>query len=201
MVGNRAESGSQNKYATIVADPPWDQKGGPLTGGVGEGFLFAGPMYTRDLPYPTMSVDEIAALEVAQLATPDCALYLWATNRYVDAAYDIARSWGFEPSTLCVWAKEPMGGGLGGDAFGISTEFFLYARKGSPDVKFRVRGTWFNWKRPYVNGKPSHSRKPKEFYRLVELQQRSPYLEMFARQKQSGWHVWGNEIPNDVEVA
>lgn len=187
------------KYATIVADPPWNQKGGPLKGGHGEGFV--GTEGTRDLPYPTMTVEEIAALDVPSLAADNAALYLWTTNAYLEHAYDVARSWGFKPSTLCVWAKEPMGGGLGGDAFGISTEFFLYARKGSPDVKFRVRGTWFNWKRPYINGKPSHSRKPKEFYRLVELQHAGPYLEMFARNKQSGWHVWGNEIPNDVEVA
>lgn len=183
-------------YPCIVADPPWNQKGGPLKGGVAEGFI--GTEGTRDLPYPTMSVEEIKALTIP--SADAAALYLWTTNAYVPAAYEVARAWGFKPSTLLVWAKTPMGGGLGG-TFGISTEFCLYARKGSPEEKFRVRGTWFNWKRHYVNGKPSHSSKPNEFYRLVELVSPGPYLELFARRKQSGWHSWGNEVSSDVEVA
>lgn len=187
-------------YRTIVADPPWEQKGGPLKGGVGKGFVFDGTAQSRDLPYPTMSVDEIGALNIPSLAAPDSALYLWVTNKYVDDAFDVVKEWGFKFSTLCVWAKETMGGGMGGKAFGISTEFFLYARRGQPEERFRVNRTWFNWKRPYVNGKPSHSRKPPEFYRLVELISPPTYLELFARQRQSGWHAWGNEVSSDVEL-
>lgn len=99
------------RYRTIVADPPWDLKGGPLIGGVGEGFQFDGPERSRDLPYSVLSVDALKAMPVADLADTDCALYLWTVNAYVPAAYEVARAWGFKPSTLLVWAKNPMGGG------------------------------------------------------------------------------------------
>lgn len=178
-------------YRTIVADPPWKISGGPLRGGVGEHFKFGGPMKSNPLPYATLDVADIAALHVP--AADDASLYLWTINAYVEAAYEVARAWGFKPSTLCVWAKNPMGGGLGG-TFGISTEYFLYARRGRPKDT-RITGTWFNWKRRYVNGKPAHSSKPDAFYDLVEHVSPGPYLEMFARRSRLGWSCWGDEAP------
>lgn len=186
-------------YNTIVADPPWNQKAGPLKGGVGEGFVFDGTPRSLDLPYPTMSVAEIVALPVADLAGEDASLYLWTTNAYVEHSWKVARAWGFKPSTLCTWRKAPMGGGLGGRAFGITSEFLLYARKGSP-VERRVTGTVFDWKRHYINGKPAHSAKPDAFYDLVEQVNDGPYLEMFARRNRLGWHTWGDEALNHVEL-
>lgn len=179
------------RYRTIVADPPWKVMGGSLAGGVGEGWIFDGPKRTRPVPYPTMSVEEIKALPVAELADDDAALYLWTINAHVEQAWDIARAWGFKPSTLLTWAKTPMGGGLGG-AFGISTEHILYARCGSP-VERRHTGTWFNWKRHYFNGKPSHSAKPDAFYDLVHAVNDGPYVELFARRARLGWDYWGDE--------
>lgn len=185
-------------YRTIVADPPWNQKGGPAQGR--EGWLDSnGP--SRDLPYPTMTVREIAALPVFALAHRDAHLYLWTTNRYVRDAYEVAEAWDFAPSTLLVWAKNPMGGGLGG-TFGISTEFCLFARRGRAKAKSRVKGTWFQWKRPYrPDGKPDHSAKPGAFFDLVESVSSGPYLEMFARRQRLGWDSWGDEALNHVELV
>lgn len=192
-----------SRYATIVADPAWTMKGGPLAGGVGEGFVFPGKQQTRPLPYATMTLEEIRALPVGKVAAENAALFLWAPNGYVEHVYRVARTWGFTPSTLCVWAKNLMGGGLGG-AFGISTEYFLYARKGQPIEKQRIKGTWFNWKRPYnEQGKPRHSAKPPEFFELVESLCEGPYLELFARDRRPGWAAWGNEVGSmsiDIEM-
>ena len=187
------------RYRTIVADPPWNVMGGPLRGGVGEGFQFDGPARSRSVPYGTMSAGRIAGLPVRDFAEDCCSLYLWTVNAYVPAAYAVADAWGFQPSTLLVWAKNPMGGGLGG-AFGITTEFCLYARRGHP-VDRRVTGTWFNWKRHYVNGHPSHSSKPDGFYDLVEQVSPGPYLEMFARRARFGWDYWGDESLGTAEVT
>jgi N6-adenosine-specific RNA methylase IME4 len=180
------------KYRTIVADPPWTVMGGSLRRGVGEGWKFQpGMQVSQALPYPTMTVQEITALPVCDLAEEDAALYLWTINAYVEQSYAIARAWGFKPSTLLVWAKNPMGGGLGG-AYGITTEYCLYARKGSP-LERKTTGTWFNWKRHYVNGKPSHSSKPDAFYDLVQQVNDGPYVELFARRHRFFWDVWGDE--------
>jgi N6-adenosine-specific RNA methylase IME4 len=194
------------KYATIVADPPWKVKAGPAgapytldESGVQRWDKISRP--SRDLPYPAMSVEEIAALDVSSLASDNAHLYLWTINRYLDDAFDVVRSWGFDYSTALVWAKNPMGGGLGG-AYGISTEYVLFARRGALPAIGRVKGTWFNWKRPYdERGKPKHSAKPDEFYAMVESVSPGPYLELFARAPRHGWAVWGNEVESDVELV
>jgi N6-adenosine-specific RNA methylase IME4 len=187
------------KYRTIVCDPPWQTMAGPLRRGVGEGWQFRpGMSASRPLMYPTMSVQDIAALSVRDLAEDDAALYLWTINAYVEQSYAIARAWGFKPSTLHTWCKEPMGGGLGG-AHGITSEYFLYARRGSP-VERRSTGTWHTWKRHYVNGHPSHSSKPDHFYDLVEQTNDGPYVELFARRHRLGWDVHGDQSANTAEM-
>jgi N6-adenosine-specific RNA methylase IME4 len=187
-------------YRTIVVDPPWPQKGGgPLSGGHGEGFV--GTAGSMPMPYSTMSVDHIKDLRVADLADPGgCHLYLWTTNRFLRDAFAVADSWGFRYSTLLVWAKTPMGGGLGG-AYGISSEYVLFGRRGNLATTARVRGTWFNWKRPYnAAGKPMHSAKPPEFFSMVESVSPGPRLEMFARRERAGWDLWGDQAPDAVSL-
>jgi N6-adenosine-specific RNA methylase IME4 len=188
------------KYRTIVADPPWQTMAGSLRRGVGEGWRFpSGWNVSQPLAYPNMPVQAIAALPVRELADVDATLYLWTINAYVEQAYAIARAWGFKPSTLHTWCKAPMGGGLGG-AFGITSEYFLYARRGRP-VERRSTGTWHEWKRHYERGKPSHSSKPDHFYDLVEQVSPGPYVELFARRHRLGWDVWGNESANTADFA
>jgi N6-adenosine-specific RNA methylase IME4 len=189
-------------FQCIVADPPWTVKRGPRSAGYkvlnGRQIFAHDGGASQPLAYPTMSVTEICNLPIQQLIAPGAHLYLWTINSKIEAAYKVARAWGFEPSTMLVWAKNPLCG-LGG-AFTISTEFVLFARKGVLPTKSRQTGTWRNWKRPYPNGKPKHSMKPSLFQDMVEKVSPGPYLELFARSKRSGWHSWGNEIPNDVEL-
>lgn len=187
-------------YRCIVVDPPWPQKGGgPLKGGHGEGFI--GTTGSQPMPYQTMPISDIAALKVAELAEPTgCHLYLWTTNRFIRDAFTVAEAWGFTYSTLLTWAKKPMGGGLGG-AYGISSEYILFARRGNLPALSRVRGTWFNWKRPYdKRGKPMHSAKPGEFFSMVEQVSPAPRLEMFARRSRLGWDTWGDQAPESVDL-
>ncbi len=151
------------QWRAIVADPPWPYEGvvvrpdktGPRAPGTER--LGAVPF-----PYPTMAVEDIALLEVEERAAEDAHLYLWTTNKFLEAAYDVARAWGFKPSTLLVWCKPPMGIGLGG-TFTITTEYVLFARRGTLKAEERIDTTWFGWKR-----QPRHSVKPSELQELVE---------------------------------
>jgi N6-adenosine-specific RNA methylase IME4 len=108
-------------YATIVVDPPWEYPEG-----------FNGWGKRRRLPYSSMTIEEIAALPVADLARPGAHLYLWTTARYLWDARRIVEAWGFAARNshveVLVWCKEPMGLGLG-RAFAPTTEFVLYARR------------------------------------------------------------------------
>lgn len=173
-------------YRTIVADPPWQLDTGPDSfGTVGEGGHDA-------LAYEQMSVERIKALPVSERAADDAHLYLWTTNRYVESAYEVARAWGFKPSVLLVWAKTPRGVGLG-DAFKLTTEFIIYARRGSLKENGISETTWFNWPRG------THSTKPDAFFELVERISPSAgadRLEMFARRPRDGWVTWGDEAGN-----
>ena len=168
------------KYRTIVADPPLDIAAGPRS-------LHDPHEVTRRLTYQTMPVDDIAALPVSELCHEDGAhLYLWTINKYVPDAYRIAAAWGFSPSTLLTWCKRPKGRGLGG-AFGMSTEFVLFARRGSVASTGHVDSTWYQWPRG------PHSVKPEAFMDMVEQVSPGPYLELFARRNRLGWDTWVNE--------
>jgi len=180
------------KYRTIVADPPWDVQRLESPGAKAFGTQ-TGTLRSVRLPYPTMSLAEIAALPVAALAEDDAHLYVWTVNRYVEATYEIARAWGFRPATLLTWAKAPMGLGPGG-AFSQTTEHVLFARRGRDVRKARSDSTWWAWKRG------AHSAKPEGFLDVVEQVSPGPYVELFARRDRLGWDTWGNESLGTAEL-
>lgn len=178
-------------YRTIVVDPPWPQpSGGPASG---SGFAVAGGRPST-LPYEPMDVDAIAALPLRDLAARHAHLYLWVTNAFIEDAYDIVRLWGFRPSVLLTWCKEPRGIGLGG-TFSQTTEHVLFARRGVCRALQRTDTTWWRWNRG------EHSQKPEAFLDLVESVSPGPYLEMFSRRARLGWQTWGNEALHGTEAA
>lgn len=176
------------EYRTIVADPPWHY------GRMGGGYAWrkgkpSGVSGRPMLAYQTMSVEEIAALPVVDQAADDAHLYIWTTQRYLWDAPAIARAWGFEPNKILTWAKAPTGFCLGG-AWGNSSEFILFAKRGKLKAQERVPRDWFGWKRG------AHSQKPEEFQDLVEQISPGPYLELFARRERLGWDTWGDQSAN-----
>ena len=173
-------------FQTIVIDPPWQVKAGPAS-------LHKPNQPSRDLVYPTMSLDAIRSLQIPK---PDnCHIYLWTINHYLEHSFGIMREWGFNPSTTLVWAKDPMGRGLGG-AYGICTEYLIFGRRGKLPAKERSFRNWWNLPR-----KGGHSVKPEFFYDLVEKVSPGPYLEIFARKPRLGWTSLGNEVTgNDIAV-
>lgn len=100
------------KYKTIVADPPWDIKFGSTRTPCGDKDGWDANMKIKDLEYPTMSIEEICAMKVP--ADDDAHLYIWTINKYIEQTYAVARAWGFVPSTMLYWLKQPIGLGLGG---------------------------------------------------------------------------------------
>jgi N6-adenosine-specific RNA methylase IME4 len=201
------------KFRCIVADPPWKVSSGRalgkyLTDKNGKQLFNIKNNNSRMLAYDTMSLTEMSAMSIP--AEKDCHLYLWTINRYLPNAFEIMSSWGFSYSTTIVWAKKPMGGGLGDGVvsfpstercYGLATEFCLFGRKGKLKAETKIPRNWFDWKRPYnERGKPKHFAKPKEFFEMVEKVSPGPRLEMFARNKREGWIVWGNEVESDIAL-
>ena len=183
------------RYRTIVADPPWAYKEGwpSSPARIPAGAIFDG----RRMPmkFPSMTVAEISALPVEDLAERDAHLYLWTTNRYLRDAFGVMEAWGFRYSQTLIWAKTPMGKGPGG-AFAQNAEFVLFGRRGSLPHIVKQDTVWWNWKRTTV-----HSRKPEGFLDMVEQVSPGPRLEMFARRNRLGWDTWGNEALQHVEMG
>lgn len=143
-----------------------------------------------------MSVDEIKGLQVKTLATENCDLYLWATQRYLPAAFEILSAWGFRYCQTLTWCKKPKGTGQGG-LYCPTTEFLILGRCGRmPMGKTRLNTTWWEIKRPM-----KHSQKPEHFQSIIELQSDAPRLELFARRKRPGWDVWGDEIESTAGIT
>ena len=178
-------------FRTIVADPPW--KYGKWGKASEKAFLVSGICEETNkeipMPYPTMSVDEICALKVGELAADDCDLYLWTTQKYLPDAFKVLAAWGFKYCQTLTWCKTPRGTGQGG-LFCPTTEFLILGRKGKMPKKPRIDSTWWNVKRPHN----SHSTKPEFFQDLIETVSDGPRLELFARRPRDGWTVWGNEV-------
>jgi hypothetical protein len=70
------------KFATVYADPPWRYDNQETSA-------------RTDRHYPTMTVDAIAALPVADLAADAAHLHLWATSALLPDAFTIIEAWGF----------------------------------------------------------------------------------------------------------
>ncbi len=179
-----------DRYRTIVADPPWQLK---RTTGWGSN-------NNRPLSYPTMTPEEIAALDVSGLAATPAHLYLWAVGKYLREAFMVAEAWGFRYSTPLVWCKPVTGRMLGG-LYTPTAEFILFCRRGtegSPGKPNRlaVDRSWFEWPRS-----GAHSQKPDAFFDLVESVSPGPYLELFARRQRLGWDTWGNESLEHVALG
>lgn len=186
------------RFATIVADPPWPIKwtGGAATRVNGRGERHVNHKFKAPLPYPTMSIDEICALPVSDIAMSSAHLYLWVVDKFLisgDAA-KVIEAWGFEPMRTLVWAKR-------GFALGRfprpQHELVVVCRRGKAPFLVNDVGSVQVWKMPYrKSGKSAgrvHSQKPEEFMDLVERASPGPYLELFARRTRPGWEAWGNE--------
>jgi N6-adenosine-specific RNA methylase IME4 len=160
-------------FRVIVADPPWKygSRAEDLT-------------HRARNPYPDMDVYAIEALPIPELAHQECVLWLWTTNAFMGEALGCLGAWGFEKKTILTWVKDRMGLG---DWLRGQTEHCIMAVKGKPTV------TLTNQTTALLAPVREHSRKPDEFYCLVESLCPGNKLEMFARQHRDGWQSWGPE--------
>ena len=173
------------KLKTILADPPWQFQN--RTGKVA-------PEHKRLNRYPTMKLEEIKALPVAEVADENSHLYLWVPNALLIEGLSVMEAWGFQYKTNIVWEKIRNDGGPDGRGVGF------YFRNVTELLLFGVRGSHMRTLAPgrsQVNlirsKKREHSRKPDEMIELIEKCSPGPYLELFARGQREGWTLWGNQ--------
>jgi N6-adenosine-specific RNA methylase IME4 len=166
------------QYPIILADPPWKYENPPMGGG----------NRSIENQYPTMTLEEICALPVADICMDDALLYLWATAPKLAECVQVIEAWGFEYRTNFVWVKDKIGMGYHARS---QHELLLVAKKGKippPPVEARVSSVIYA-------DRTEHSVKPAAFHELIEsMYPELPRIELFSRKKREGWAHWGNEV-------
>lgn len=163
-------------YPIVYVDPPWRYEYSPTD--------------NREIEnhYPTMTLEEICLLPVAEIATPDSVLFLWTTSPKLAESMQVIEAWSYTYKTCMIWDKERVGMGYYARQ---QHELLLIATRGAvpvPDPANRppsvIRARRDN----------EHSVKPAEFYEVIErMYPDLPKVELFARNRRTGWAAWGNE--------
>lgn len=173
------ESGNIEKptglFDVISIDPPWKYEKGEANSYNEEGRRVANP-------YPEMSLEQIKALNLP--VKDDSVMWLWTTQKFLNDSFSLLEEWGFEHKATMVWDKEQMGMG---HWLRMQCEFCLLAVKGNP--------VWSNTHvRDILREKRrEHSRKPEEFYKIVNEICVGDKLDYFSRESREGWVNFGND--------
>jgi len=162
-------------YSVIYADPPWSYDH-PIS-----------DSRRIENQYPTMSIDEICALDVPSISADDAILFLWVTTPMLEKGFRVLNAWGFEYRTSMVWVKPSIGMGQ-------------WVRQRHELLLIGVKG---NIPTPRDGDKPDsvieaprleHSKKPEIVYEIIEkMYPELPKVELFSRNKRNGWETWGFE--------
>lgn len=174
-------------YKIIYADPPWRYNRSKGSG-------------VAENHYRTMSTQDICTLPVAEIADKDSVLFLWATFPNLPEAMKVIKAWGYTYKTVAfVWIKKNKK--TDSLFFGMgfwtrsNSEVCLLATKGN------IHRESAKVHQVIITPVSAHSQKPEEAReRIVELMGNLPRIELFARQRLQGWHVWGNEVECDIEL-
>ena len=180
------------KYDVILADPPWSYRA----------WSKKCNSKSAEHHYSTLPLERICAIPVDDIAARNCALFLWAVwpslFEYVPAVLD---AWGFSYRACAfVWLKTLKHGP------GFRTGLGYYTRAASEPCLLAIRG-----RTPVADHSVNqviyapttrHSAKPMEQYGKIErLFPGARKIELFARNRQPGWDVWGNEVESDIDLV
>jgi N6-adenosine-specific RNA methylase IME4 len=136
-----------------------------------------------------MPVEAIKALPVESIAGDQAHLWLWTTNQFLRAAFDVLDAWGFKYLATVTWVKPS---GLGA-WFANTTQHCLFGYYGKCHFPLaRYKPTHF------LATPRRHSAKPEEFYNLVRSISPGPRLDMFNRRVLEGFTGWGDESPDQM---
>jgi len=178
------------KYQIIYADPPWHYRN------------YADDTASRWVgnKYQVMSVAQLCALPIKDIADKDCALFIWTTPPCLQEALEVLKAWEFiyKTKAFC-WAKMNKSG------LGLFTGMGYWTRSNTEDCWLATRGSPkrldASVHQVVMSPVMGHSHKPAIVRDLiVKLMGDLPRIELFARQKVDGWDAWGLEVESDIEL-
>jgi N6-adenosine-specific RNA methylase IME4 len=157
-----------------------------------------------------MPLQDIAALPVGDLIAPGGMVILWSTWPLVatGAHVEVLKGYGLRPVTGGGWAKRHPSGklrwGPGYIVRSLHEPYIIATLPGSDWSGASFPNLVETLESVSVDGLArEHSRKPDEFYSLVEKAwPEARRVSLFSRQSRPGWSTWGNEATKfDGEVA
>ena len=148
-----------------------------------------------------MNVEDIKKLPIKNITDKNCICFMWVTDSHLKEGIEVLESWGFKYKTIGFnWIKKYASGET-------CVNFAPWTLKSWEICLIGIKGTMGKYKK--VNNirglleeeRTMHSKKPDEARRRIEeLFGDLPRIELFARQKTSGWDVWGNEVECDITI-
>lgn len=146
-----------------------------------------------------MSLTDIAAMPVSKIAAKNSVLLMWAIDPMLNVALEVIKAWGFIFKTLgFYWVKENVKSG------GFFTGLGYYTRANPEQCLLATRGAGLKRKdrsvpRLIVAPRGRHSEKPVEAYnRIEQLFGNVSRIELFARNRRSGWDAFGNQVKGSI---
>lgn len=184
---------SRGPYGVAVVDFPW-----PHEADMTQDELDQAGRSLR--PYAAMSIVAGMAFmreAIAPLIAADAVVLFWTTNFHMPYAFLLMAELGFKQhSTIGTWVKARMGRG---QVLRDKTEHCIIAKRGKPLINLTNQTTeWSGWKQPREN-----SRKPDEFYRMVEELCPAPrYADIFSfGGRGEKWDCFGDQAQRMAEPA
>jgi N6-adenosine-specific RNA methylase IME4 len=179
-------------FDLILADPPWKQsKGGKKA--------VRKNSSGKELDYPTLDLNGIKEIlkAASALSKDNSVLFLWTIDKYLFEAEQIAKELGYKLHARMIWNK--ITGIPAAFTIRYGHEYLLFMYKGNLlPVAMEERGKIHS---VFTEQVKRHSQKPEIAFKIIErLYPRAAKLELFARQKRTGWSSWGNEIESDITL-
>ena len=193
-------------WPVVYADPPWNFA---TRSAKGEG-------RSPKNHYDVMTLADICALPIGEIAARDAHLFMWTTGPHMVQSVELLEAWGFAYSTVAfTWVKSSSAApsnifnpktlhwGMGYTTR-ANAEFVIYGRRGKP-VRHPAKNVHsvhvdhgciepFGHSSVHIDRVREHSRKPDEIRKRIELLAPGPYIELFARERAEGWDAWGNQV-------
>ncbi len=178
------------KYQIIYADPPWEtryfkesKKG----------------MHSLKLPYPVMADKDIVEMPIKSIIEDNAVLFLWCIDQKIKLLPKLFSSWGFELKCIAfIWFKKAK------NTNGSNSPYPNFTRRSCEYCFLGTRGKIKTLSKTveqfHSNVKEGHSKKPAIFRQeIVRLYGNLGKIELFARDVESGWDAWGNQVPNHCQ--
>ncbi len=184
-MGKANLAAGERKFPVLYVDPEWPWEAYSRETGMDR---------SEENHYPTSSLEELRARNIAGLAEADAVMFCWIRPGMMRASIEIIEdAWGFKVVSEFVWPKDKFGKGYWNRN---QHEILVVATRGNPPCPAPGE----NWSSLLWGDRTEHSAKPESALFLIEAYfPDAPKIELNRRGcARDGWWAWGNEVTGDA---